>query len=91
MFRYKSGISLDYDRQGYVYFLSKNYKILPPWDQEKIRNLCCMVGRQYWKAVLEFVTTDANATYIEHRHNISKATLYRMVRSYYEEFPDPRV
>ena len=86
-FRYKSGIPLSYDRQGYVYFQSKLYRELSQDDQKTIRDLCKMSAGHYWRAVLEFVTTDANATYIENKHHVSHATLYRAVQRYYMIFP----
>ena len=87
MFRFKKGVPLSYNRQGYVYFQSLLYKELPSKDRQKIDGLCKEVAGQYWRAVLEFVTTSANATYIEQKHHISRATLYRYVQKYYVSFP----
>jgi len=87
MFRYKSGIPLSYDRQGYIYFTSRLYKELSPKDQEKIRNLCCQSAGQHWRAVYMYVTTSANATWIEQNYHISKAQLHRYVQKYYMNFP----
>ena len=53
-----------------------------------IRDMCLAAGGEYHRALLEFVTTDTSATSICLRHYISKATLYRAVRKYYEGFPD---
>lgn len=41
MFRYKRGVKVDYDRQGYIYFVSRMYKNLPPEDQQAILNCAC--------------------------------------------------
>ena len=87
MFRYKQGVPLSYNRQGYVYFQSLLYKELPSKDRQKIDKLCQEAAGSYWRAVLEFVTTSANATYIEREYNISRATLYRYVQKYYMIFP----
>lgn len=87
MFRYKSGIPVSYNRQGYIYFQSLLYKELTDQDQIRIRQLCRECAGQYWRALLEFVTTDADATYIESRHHVSRSTLYRCVREYYVRFP----
>lgn len=87
MFRYKKSVPLSYNRQGYVYFQSLLYKELPSRERQKIEQLCKDAAGQYWRAVLEFVTTSANATYIETHHHLSRATLYRYVQKYYMIFP----
>ena len=87
MFRYRKGIPLSYNRQGYIFFQSLLYRELSPRDQERIVKLCKQCARQYWKALLEYVTTPANAPYIEMKHHISQSTLYRVTREYYLRFP----
>ena len=87
MFRYKRGIDVPYNRQGYIYFQSLLYRELSPREQQKIRKLCQESAGIYWRALLEFVTTEANATYIEQKHHLSRATLYRCVQRYYVNFP----
>ena len=88
MFRYKKGIRVSYDRQGYIHFMSRLYKDMEPEDKQKIRKLCTdCAGPMYSRALLEYVTTDADATWICRKHNISKSTLYRIQRKYYERFP----
>ena len=87
MFRYKRGVNVDYDRQGYIYFLSRRFNELSPAGQEKIRTLCRLYGGDHSGALFEFVTTDATATAIALTHYISKETLYRAVKRYYENFP----
>ena len=87
MFRYKKSIPIPYDRQGYIYFTSRLYKTMPLKDRQRIEQICRDSAGHYWRAVLEFVTTSANATYIEQKHHLSKATLYRCVGKYYEHFP----
>lgn len=87
-FKYKKGIPVSYDKQGYVYFTSKRYREFSQEDQKTIRDLCKMSAGYHWQAILEFVTTDANATYIENKHHISHATLYRYVQRYYVQFPN---
>lgn len=88
MFKYKRGIPLSYNRQGFIYFQSKLYDTLSPDDQEKIRRLCQRSAGQHWRALLEFVTTDVNATYVETHYYISRAQLYRYVKTYYLGFPE---
>ena len=87
MFRYKSGINVSYNRQGYIYFLSRRYKELAPEEQQGIVKLCLESGGEYYQALFEFVTTDVTATALSLKHYIGKSTLYRCVRKYYEGFP----
>jgi len=86
MFRYKKGIKANYDKQGYVYFASRRYKELPAETRTVIRNICKTAGGEYSAALFEFVTTDITATALTMKYYISRATLYRIVRKYYEEF-----
>ena len=87
MFRFKSGVDVTYNRQGYIYFTSRLYKELAEEAQQKILNLCLECGGAYYQALFEFVTTDASATELEMKHHLSRMTLYRAVRKYYESFP----
>ena len=87
MFRFKSGVKVGYNRQGYIYFTSRLYKDLPEEDQRVILNLCLEHGGESYQALFEFVTTDATATAVCMKHCLSKSTLHRMVRRYYEDFP----
>jgi len=87
MFRYKKSVPVSYDRQGYIYFTSRLYKELKPTQQEKIVNLCLEHGGEYYQALFEFVTTDAGATAVCMKHCLSRSTLERVVRAYYENFP----
>lgn len=88
MYRYKRGVKADYNRQGYVYFVSRRFEHLTPARQRKIRELCADAGGEYEDALFEFVTTDKTATAICMKHYVSKATLYRAVKRYYEAFPE---
>lgn len=86
MFRFKKAIPVDYDTQGYIYFLSKRYRSLPAAAKRRIEGLCLEAGGEHHKALLEFVTTDAGAVTVCARHYISQSTLERAVRRYYTEF-----
>ncbi len=86
-FRYKYGLKVAYYRQGYIYFVSRNYKNLPKAKRERIETHCRRVGGEYWKALFDFVTKDIGSVAICARHYISSSTLERMVKRYYEEFP----
>jgi len=62
MFRFKSGVDVTYNRQGYIYFTSRLYKELAGEDQKTILNLCLEHGGEYYQSLFEFVATDASAT-----------------------------
>lgn len=87
MFRYKKSVPVSYERQGYIYFASRCYKELPPTQQQKILNMCIEAGGEYYQALFEFVTTDVGATAVCMEHHLSRSTLERVVRKYYESFP----
>lgn len=88
MFRFKSSVRVSYNRQGYIYFTSLLYKELSGDDQHRILNLCLEAGGEHYQALFEFVTTNATATAICIKHYISRPTLYKTVRKYYESFPE---
>ena len=46
MFRYRKGIPLSYNRQGYIFFQSLLFRELSPRDQERIVKLCKQCARQ---------------------------------------------
>lgn len=85
-FRLKSNIKMSYDEQGYIFFISRRYKKLSQKEKDKIKKLCLLCGGEYYQALFEFVTTNASGAAICLKHYISKGTLYKMVRRYYEEF-----
>ena len=60
---------------------------LPENRKRKLRELCSQAGGEYAAAVMEFVTTDHGAVEVSLRHHISRETLDRAVRRYYEMFP----
>lgn len=87
-FKYKKSIPLSYDRQGLVYFTSKNYRFLPVAQRRKIDRLIRNVGKEYAAALRAFVIQGKSSTQIEAEYFCSASTLYRLVRRYYLEFPD---
>lgn len=87
MYRYKRGIKVGYVRQGYIYFVSLMFDQLDERRKNKILKLCAECGGQYAEALFEFVTTETNSSDIERKHFVSKSTLNRCVRKYYERFP----
>lgn len=86
-FRYKKGIRVGYNQQGWIYFHCLQYKRLPRREQEKIRKHCREVGGEYAAALLEFVTSEKGYSGICMKHDLSTATLYRLVKKFYEGFP----
>lgn len=88
MYRYKRGIPVDYNTQGYIYFVSLMYCALSAPEQERIDALCETAGGQYRDALFAFVTTNAGYEECCRRHYISQAQLYRIVRRYYILFSE---
>lgn len=87
MFRYRPGLGVSYARQGYIYFASLLYRELPERRREKLRQLCRQTGGAYWEALLEYVTTENSPERICQKHFISRSTLSRAARRYYQAFP----
>lgn len=85
-FRFKRGIPVDYEQQGYIYFTSRRFRDLPKKQQEKILSLCREAGGEHAEALFEFVTTDSGAVEVCDRFYISESTLERVVRKYYLAF-----
>lgn len=88
MFRFKRSVPVDYDTQGYIYFISRRYKRLPLGQQKRILNLCMDAGGEYYQALFEFVTTDQGAVAVCMKHYLSESTLERIVRRYYVRFAE---
>ena len=83
VFRYKQGIPVTYEDQGYIYFFSRRYDKLGNRDQKRIQRLCAAAGKEYSRAVFDFITTDMGAARVCVKHFISEKTLERAVRRYY--------
>ena len=92
MFRYKKSLDkkygIDYDLQGHIYFTSKQYKKLPVRTQRKVLNLCMAAGGEYYQALFELVTTNADPVTVCRKHFLSQSTLERIVRKYYIRFAE---
>lgn len=87
-YRFKRGVRVSADRQMYIYSTSRLYREWPKAERDRIKELCKKCGGEHFPALFEFVTTDATATALEMKYPTSKATLYRLVKKYYENFPD---
>ena len=88
MFRFKKGVPLSYEEQGYIYFTSLMYKKMPLAMQRKIRSLCVAAGGEYSDALFAFVTTQMGATEVCTKHFLSQSTLERIVKKYYIAFSE---
>lgn len=88
MFRFKKAVPVSYDLQGYIYFYSRLYRMLPVEEKKRIVKICEAAGGEHAQALLEFVTTDAGATSVCRHHYLSQSTLERVVRKYYTAFAE---
>lgn len=86
MFRFKKSIPVDYDRQGYIYFVSRQYKKLDKTSQNQIRQLCRKAGGEHHNALFAYVTTNLGPAAVCMEHFLSESTLERAVKKYYIEF-----
>ena len=85
-FRYKRSIPVEYDRQGFIYFLTRRYGELTSSERKMIRKLAGQAGGEHKDALLEYITTGAEATAICTRYFLSESTLERAVRRFYIAF-----
>lgn len=85
-FRYKKGIRVPYNEQGRIYFHCLGYDRLTKREKETIQRKCRQVGGEYAEALLEFVTSEKGYTAICMKYHLSQATLYRLVKKFYEGF-----
>ena len=87
-FRYKRGIPVPYERQGYIYFKSLRYPELPVSEQKRIQYLCERCGGNNEEALFEHVTTGKQVKALCVKYYIaSPTTLYRALKRYYQKFP----
>ena len=86
-FKFRRGIRLSYERQGYIYFLCRRFSTLPKAQRDEIRALCRSAGGQYERALWRCVTTGAGMQRICNEEHVSTATLYRCLKRFYEGFP----
>lgn len=85
MFKKRRGIHLPYNKQGLIYFTCMNINDMPYDIQDKIKNLCQEVGKEY-SEVLYKVVTDSNRSVrsLAIEYNISERNLYRYRKKFYE-------
>lgn len=85
-FRYNPRLGVPYHRQGYIFFTARTYPDQQKWVREKVLRICRVCGGEHWKALFEFVTTDAAPAAVCAKFFIDRATLFRAVRAYYRKF-----
>ena len=85
-FKYRRGIRLSYERQGYIFFLCRRFSALAPEQRDAIRALCRSAGGQYERALLRYLTTSAGMQRVCSEEHIGTATLWRCVKRFYESF-----
>lgn len=83
MYRFKRGIPVPYDKQGYIYFMCKRYRRLGKAERALIREACESAGEQYKQALFDFVTGSKGAVAICSKYYISESTLERVVKRFY--------
>ena len=85
MFKKRRGIHLPYNKQGLIYFTCMNIQDMPYDVQDKIKNLCQEVGKEY-SEVLYKVVTDSNRSVrsLAIEYNISERNLYRYRKKFSE-------
>lgn len=82
----KGGVNRTPEEQGLIYYTARNYRSQPERVRRYIDELCLEAGGEYAAALKAFVTTDRGATSVCMEFYISKATLYRAVRRFYEGY-----
>ncbi len=86
MFKKLRGVRVPYNKQGLIFFTCRDYTAQSEQMQKKILNACLEVGADYWQALFDVVTTDESIANIAPRHFVSDSTLYRLRRTFYEQW-----
>lgn len=85
-FRYRRGLGIDYETQGYIYFASRCYQRAGPRTKRKIENLCRAAAGENWRALLDYVALGKSATWVSVNHHMDESTIRRATRKYYALF-----
>ena len=83
--------NLSLAEQGYIYYYSQLYNMLPDQQRHVIDSCCKQAGGEYEQALKQYVTTDWTSTKICMTYYISQSTLERCVQKYYRVFPLPHM
>ena len=87
MFKIRRGIHLPYNKQGLIYFTCMNIQDMPEHIQDKIKNLCQEVGKEYADVLFEVVTNSSKSIRaLSMEYHISEMSLYRYRKKFYEEW-----
>ena len=85
MFKKRRGIKLSYNKQGLIYFSCMNYNEMPKKTQEKIRQLCDDVGKEYSEALFQVMTnSNKSIRALAMEYHISETQLYLYRKRFYE-------
>lgn len=87
-FRYRPSIRLPYERQGLIYFVSRNYEGQSQRIREKIEQSCKAAAGENWRALFRYVTTDVGMVNVCQEFHVSESTLFRAVQKYYRRMND---
>lgn len=71
--------------QGLIYYTCINYSTQPAHIRKKIDRLCASQGN-IGKALREWITTGASATYISQKWYWSESALYAARRRFFDEW-----
>ena len=90
MFKKRRGIRLSYNRQGLIYFVCINYYDMPKGIQAHIRALCEEVGKEYFDALFDVITSEKKMYQIAMEYFVSESLLYELRKKFYEKFKWPQ-
>ncbi len=85
-FKKMRGCSLSYDKQGYIYFLCKNYKSQPEAVRKKIKSIAEEVGGEYSAALFDVLVSGKSIRQVAIEQYVSEMTLYNLRIAFYEKF-----
>ena len=79
-------IRLPYKKQGLIFFICRNYYILPSNLKEKIKLQCEVIGGDDSTALFEVVTSDHSINSIALKYYTHEKKLYYLRKRFYEEW-----
>lgn len=75
------------DKQGFLFFMCRNYNDLPEKTRNKINELCDSISagcKPYRNALFDMLTTRESVVSISIKHSVGQTKLYEMRREFYE-------
>lgn len=85
-FKHMRGCSLTYDKQGYIFFMCRNYKHMSPRVKSRIRRLCEEVGKEYSTALFQVLTTQRGVRKVALDCYVSERQLYELRKRFFESW-----